>query len=93
MLACGPHGLLAAVAQEAHERAWPCWVAVEEIFGCGLGLCGSCAIPALGGGDEYGRFIWACREGPVLASERIDWAAWQLPPGPPSAGGQAGDAR
>jgi len=76
--ACGPHGMLAGVAAVARARGWPCWVAVEEIFGCGLGLCGSCAIPATGAADDYGRFLWACREGPVMPAERIAWDRWAL---------------
>lgn len=75
--ACGPHGMLEAVADWARQRSWPCWVSVEEVFGCSVGLCGGCAIPALAPAGPYERFLWACREGAVVAAERIDWDAWR----------------
>ncbi len=74
---CGPHGMLEAVAHWAQRRALPCWVSVEEVFGCSVGLCGGCAIPALAPAGPYERFLWACREGAVVAAERIDWDAWR----------------
>jgi dihydroorotate dehydrogenase electron transfer subunit len=64
--ACGPHGMLEAVARWAWGRGWPCWVSVEEVFGCSAGLCGGCE-----------RFLWACRDGAVVSAERIDWDAWR----------------
>ncbi len=87
VMACGPHGMLHAVAKWAHERGHTCWVSVEEVFGCGVALCGGCAIPARGGDGEYDRYLWACRDGPVVRSERIDWEAWrQLGAATPPAG-------
>lgn len=75
--ACGPHGMLEAVAHWAQRSSWPCWVSVEEVFGCSVGLCGGCAIPARAPAGSYERFLWACREGAVVAAERIDWDAWR----------------
>jgi len=78
VLACGPHGMLAAVADWARSREIPCWVSLEEVFGCGIGICAGCAIPAIKShGGEYGRFLWACREGPVVAAEDVDWERWR----------------
>lgn len=78
VLACGPHGMLAAVADWARERGAECWVSLEEVFGCGIGICAGCAIPSTTAvGGEYGRFLWACREGPVVAAEDVDWERWK----------------
>jgi dihydroorotate dehydrogenase electron transfer subunit len=73
VMTCGPHGMLAAIARWSALRGAACWVSVEAVFGCGTGLCGGCAIPARG---ETARFLWACRQGPVLPAERVDWECW-----------------
>jgi dihydroorotate dehydrogenase electron transfer subunit len=75
VFACGPHAMLRAVADFSAARRWPCWVALEEFFGCGLGLCGSCAVPAANPADAYERYLWVCRDGPVVDGARIDWSA------------------
>jgi len=75
--ACGPHGMLEAVAHWSRRRGWPCWVSVEEVFGCSAGLCGGCAVPVRAPAGPYERFLWACRDGAVVAAERIDWDAWR----------------
>ncbi len=74
VMACGPRGMLAALARWAAERAIDCWVSVEETFGCGTGLCGGCALPATG---DDPRYLWACRDGPVLRAAQIAWRAWR----------------
>jgi dihydroorotate dehydrogenase electron transfer subunit len=70
--ACGPEGLLAAVAGTAAAHGQPCQVSVERVMGCGLGGCYSCVIPMRG---EDGRFhhVRSCVAGPVLDAERILW--------------------
>ncbi|MFH1143851.1 MAG: hypothetical protein V1774_04835 [Candidatus Eisenbacteria bacterium] len=73
LLACGPRAMLAAVARWAAAGGIPCLVSVETLFGCGTGLCGGCALPTAGAGG----YLWACRDGPVLAAGRIDWEAWE----------------
>jgi dihydroorotate dehydrogenase electron transfer subunit len=74
VMACGPHAMLAAIARWAAARGAACWVSVEAIFGCGTGLCGGCAIPAA---QERRGFLWACRQGPVLSAEEVDWERWE----------------
>ncbi|MCK4412161.1 MAG: hypothetical protein KAY32_01320 [Candidatus Eisenbacteria sp.] len=73
VMACGPHGMLASVAGWSAARGAACWVSVEAVFGCGTGLCGGCAIPAAGKPPD---FLWACRQGPVLPAESVDWERW-----------------
>jgi len=70
--------MLAAVADWARSREIPCWVSLEEVFGCGIGICAGCAIPAIKShGGEYGRVLWACGVGPVVAAEDVDWERWR----------------
>jgi dihydroorotate dehydrogenase electron transfer subunit len=74
--ACGPNAMLRAVAELSLARGIPCQVAVEEMMGCGLGVCWTCAVPYL---SADGRSWWnvrACTEGPVFNAARIWWGHW-----------------
>jgi dihydroorotate dehydrogenase electron transfer subunit len=88
--ACGPHPMLATLAHWAQTSGTACWVSVEATFGCGLGTCGGCAVPAA---RPRGEFLWACRDGAVLPADAIDWsgAVRDLSRGP--AGPQRDDMR
>jgi dihydroorotate dehydrogenase electron transfer subunit len=74
--ACGPNPMLRAIATVCRELRIPCQVAVEEMMGCGVGVCWTCAVPVLG---LDGRGWWnvrACVEGPVFNAARIWWDRW-----------------
>jgi dihydroorotate dehydrogenase electron transfer subunit len=70
--ACGPEGMLAAVARTALRFGRPCQVSVERIMGCGMGGCYSCVVPMR---DEHGvrHHVRSCLAGPVLAADQIIW--------------------
>ena len=70
--ACGPEGMLAAVANTSMRFGQPCQVSVERIMGCGLGGCYSCVVPMR---DEHGgrHHVRSCLTGPVLAADQIVW--------------------
>jgi dihydroorotate dehydrogenase electron transfer subunit len=72
LYACGPEGMLAAVARTARRFARPCEVSVERIMGCGMGGCYSCVVPMVG---ERGarHHVRSCLAGPVLAADQIVW--------------------
>lgn len=76
--ACGPMGMLAAVAataREAGERSGhgvAVQVAVEEAMACGIGICMTCVLPVRGE-DGLTRMLRACTDGPVLDAERVRW--------------------
>jgi dihydroorotate dehydrogenase electron transfer subunit len=79
--ACGPNPMLRAVAEQCLSRGIPCQVAVEELMGCGIGVCWTCAVPAIA---LDGRGWWnvrACMEGPVFNAARIWWDRWLGPRG------------
>jgi dihydroorotate dehydrogenase electron transfer subunit len=78
LYACGPNRMLAALAGWSAERDLPCQVSLETHFGCGLGICAGCAVPvktAVGGDvSAFDRFVFLCREGPVMDAQRVEWA-------------------
>ncbi|MEA4813063.1 MAG: hypothetical protein VB108_10925 [Anaerolineaceae bacterium] len=43
--ACGPTGMLLAVAAEAKKAGLPAQLSFEGVMRCGVGLCGSCELP------------------------------------------------
>jgi dihydroorotate dehydrogenase electron transfer subunit len=77
--ACGPMGLLAAVAELARERRLRAFVSVEAPMPCGVGVCRGCAVPMAGPGEGAGepapRYAMACEDGPVFEAHLIDWHA------------------
>jgi dihydroorotate dehydrogenase electron transfer subunit len=76
--ACGPHGLLEAVGEQAARRGRPAWVAVEAHMACGAGICRTCVIPRAEGspvprGASNSKYILACLDGPVVEASSVDW--------------------
>ena len=74
--ACGPNGMLRAVAEYCAEQGIPSQVAVEELMACGMGVCWTCVVPVVhrdGSGWSYER---SCYEGPVFSGARVWWEKW-----------------
>ena len=71
LYACGPTGMLLALAELCKQHNLPCQLSFEGLMRCGVGLCGSCELAeglcarvGLPGG-------WlACHDGPVVSLER-----------------------
>ena len=61
--ACGPYGMLKAVADYAGKHGILCQVSMEERMACGIGACLCCVVS--------GKRV--CRDGPVFDSSRVDW--------------------
>lgn len=81
--ACGPNPMLATLAGvlgSARTRPLRAQVSLEAPMGCGFGTCLGCALPVRG---PDGAAAWAlcCRQGPVMAVERVDWMALAELPG------------
>lgn len=88
--ACGPMGMLAAVADVATQAGILSQCAVEEAMACGIGVCMSCVLPVIGD-DGITRMVRSCVEGPVFRGDRVRWAdIGTVPPdtlgAPPSQG-------
>jgi len=70
--ACGPKGMLRAVASIAENAGLPCQVSMEERMGCGIGACLVCAC-ALKNGDGGLRYSHVCKDGPVFDAKEVIW--------------------
>lgn len=70
--ACGPRGMLRAVAGIAETHGLPCQVSMEERMGCGIGACLVCAC-ALKGADGGTRYGHVCKDGPVFDAKEVEW--------------------
>jgi len=70
--ACGPMGMLEAVADiaVAHRAYSQC--SVEESMACGIGVCMTCVLPVIGD-DGVTRMVRSCVEGPVFRGDRVRW--------------------
>lgn len=83
--ACGPHGMLHAVADWARARGVEAHLAMESVMACGTGVCRGCPLPrsararaafspetpSLYGNRDY---AMCCTEGPVFEAAELDWA-------------------
>ena len=85
--ACGPHGMLKAVAEWALAHGHAAHLAMESVMACGTGVCRGCPMPRSAAAAErfrreradapslYGNAEYAmcCTEGPVFAADELDW--------------------
>ncbi|MDD5285636.1 MAG: dihydroorotate dehydrogenase electron transfer subunit [Desulfuromonadaceae bacterium] len=71
--ACGPHGMLNAVAKIAAERTIPCQVSLEGYMACGVGACLGCVATGHRHSPETPDFRCVCTEGPVFESGELKW--------------------
>jgi dihydroorotate dehydrogenase electron transfer subunit len=62
--ACGPDGMLGAVAALAAEHGVACQLAMEAAMACGFGACYGCAVKI------DGQWKRLCVEGPVVEASR-----------------------
>ena len=68
VLACGPKGMLRAVAGLCAARGIDCQVSLEERMGCGVGACLVCACKM-----ADGHMAHVCKDGPVFDAREVDW--------------------
>jgi dihydroorotate dehydrogenase electron transfer subunit len=85
--ACGPHGMLAAVARWAMANGARAHLAMESVMACGTGVCRGCPLPrssaarasVLAEGAAAaalkGNPDWAmcCTDGSVFEARDLDW--------------------
>ncbi len=82
--ACGPAGMLRALADRAIAGSWMAWLSMERHMGCGVGACLGCAQKVKHAGEhcdaqknaaEDGKWTFArvCLDGPVFECREIVW--------------------
>lgn len=67
--ACGPTGMLKAVAGIARKYQVPCQVSMEEHMACGVGVCLGCPVKM----KRTGEYKMVCKDGPVFDAEGVAW--------------------
>jgi dihydroorotate dehydrogenase electron transfer subunit len=74
LYACGPDGLLKALAQRARDRGLLAWLSMDRHMGCGAGVCLMCVIRVKRvDGDGVETWARVCKEGPVFDSRDLIW--------------------
>jgi dihydroorotate dehydrogenase electron transfer subunit len=70
LFACGPKGLVEAVAGLGLASNLPTQVSMDTYMACGLGVCLGCVCQ-----NAEGEYVRVCREGPVFEARELDWSA------------------
>lgn len=65
--ACGPDGMMKAIAKEAKKEDVFCEVSLENLMACGFGVCLCCIEPTTKGNQ------CVCTEGPVFNIKDLKW--------------------
>jgi dihydroorotate dehydrogenase electron transfer subunit len=72
VFACGPEGMLKAVAELTRRFEMHCQLCIERRMGCGLGTCLSCVVRAHDETRPEGwRWVLACTDGPVFDRDQL----------------------
>lgn len=74
--ACGPNGMLRAVAEYCAQQGVPSQVAVEELMACGMGVCWTCVVPIIRKDGKAWEYMRSCVDGPVFNGARVWWEKW-----------------
>ncbi len=68
---CGPKAMMKAVAQISHEAGVLCMASLEEVMGCGLGVCMGCVVKVKRDADFF--YERVCTDGPVMDTAKLIW--------------------
>ncbi len=72
ILGCGPDPMLRALTRLARERGLECWLSLERMMGCGVGICNGCIVETDPDGP-LGEWPVAkcCVDGPIFRCDAI----------------------
>ncbi len=70
--ACGPYGMLRAVADRASQAGARAWVSLDKHMVCGVGACLAC-VQRLRRPDGSTWIARVCRDGPVFEGSTVVW--------------------
>ncbi|MCA1660763.1 MAG: hypothetical protein LC648_00780, partial [Novosphingobium sp.] len=69
--ACGPHGMLRALAAQLEAAGVSgAQFSLEERMACGFGVCQACIVPMR---DAPPRYRLLCLDGPVMDPRAVQW--------------------
>ncbi len=71
LFACGPDGMLKALAEFAAGKGMACQVCMEAYMACGIGVCQSCVVTVKEG--DAGKYKMVCVNGPVFDADKVVW--------------------
>ena len=68
---CGPHIVLQKISETSQKYNIPCYVALEKVMACSIGVCRGCVIKL----QKNGKIVNAsvCQDGPVFKGDEIVW--------------------
>lgn len=64
---CGPEAMMRAVAAKCKENGIKCEVSLENLMGCGIGVCLCCVVDTVNGNT------CTCTDGPVFNIDQLKW--------------------
>jgi dihydroorotate dehydrogenase electron transfer subunit len=67
---CGPHPMMKRVKEIAERFHLPAYLSMEEIMGCGVGICIGCPIPGYTPSGENAQYL-CCKDGPIFPSTLV----------------------
>jgi dihydroorotate dehydrogenase electron transfer subunit len=70
LYACGPHPMLKRVKEIAERFDIPAYLSMEEIMGCGIGICIGCPVPGVTLNGEAVQYL-CCKDGPIFPSSLV----------------------
>ena len=73
ILTCGPHGMMARVAEIAKTAGVSCYASLENHMACGFGACVGCVVEYKEYERDDRRYRRICIEGPVVDARQIVW--------------------
>ncbi|MGH2703767.1 MAG: dihydroorotate dehydrogenase electron transfer subunit [Actinomycetota bacterium] len=82
--ACGPRAMMAEVTRLGVKARIPVQVAVEELMGCGIGICMTCVTPVWTKDGKRVTYVRSCLDGPVFNGARVAWEAQAQHAGQPA---------
>jgi dihydroorotate dehydrogenase electron transfer subunit len=71
MYACGPRGMLKAVAAVANQYHLPLQISLDTYFACGVGACQGCVCRVNSSLPGEQAYLRVCRDGPVFLAEEV----------------------
>lgn len=64
---CGPEIMMKKINKIAFQKDIPVYYSLEEIMGCGVGVCMGCAVETVDG------YKLVCKDGPIFKGRELKW--------------------